>query len=77
LKLLALAALQLNAFLRNAGQQTSTQTAVFLGLALLLEYRDDAFLHFLVPFLKVAPVTQGSANQSGVYGEATAPQISL
>jgi hypothetical protein len=48
LQLLALTALQLDALLRNAGQQASAQTAVFLGLALLREYGNDTFLHFLV-----------------------------
>jgi hypothetical protein len=77
LKLLALATLQLDALRGNAGQQTSTQTAVFLGLARLLEYSNAAFLHFSVLAPKVCALTQRRANQSGVYGEATARQIAL
>jgi hypothetical protein len=77
LELLALAAFQFNALLRNAGQQTATQTAVFLGLALLLEYSNDAFLHFSVLVPELCPRLQRGANQSGVYGEATALQIAL
>ena len=46
LKPLALATLQLDALRGNAGQQASTQTAVFVGLTRLLEYSNDAFLHF-------------------------------
>ena len=50
LKPLALSALQLDALRRNAGQQASAQTAVFVGLALLLEYSNDTFLHFQSSF---------------------------
>jgi hypothetical protein len=77
LELLALAALQFDPLLRNAGQQASTQTAVFLGLALLLEYSNDVYMHFLVLVPKVCSRHSSGANQSGVYGEATALQIGL
>jgi hypothetical protein len=66
LKPLALSALQLDALRRNPGQQASAQTAVFVGLALLLEYGNDAFLHFQSSFPKFAPFAQCDANQSGV-----------
>ena len=46
LKLLALATLQLDALRGDTGQQASAQAAVFLGLALLLEHSNAAFLHF-------------------------------
>jgi hypothetical protein len=76
LKLLALATLQLDALWCNAGQQTSAQTAVFVGLALLFEYRKGTFLHASVSALE-APLIQRTANQSGVYVAHTVPQIVL
>ena len=69
MKPLALSALQLDALRRNAGQQASAQTAVFVGLALLLEYSNDAFLHFSVLVPEVCSLEIPSV---GGVGEATA-----
>jgi hypothetical protein len=65
LKPLAFSALQLDALRRNAGQQASAQTAVFVGLGLLLEYSNDAFLHFPGLFPDISFIDR-KANLGGV-----------
>ena len=64
LKPLALAALQLDALRGNAGQQASTQTAVFVGFARLLKYSNDAILHFSVLAPTFVPVIQGEPTRA-------------